>query len=441
MTDSSHAPAAPSSRLAAFHYRDFRLFWLSLFISNIGTWMQMTATNWLLYELTDSPLQLGLNGVFRAIPAIALGLISGTFADRYDRRRLLLATQVVLAGLSLGLGLLDRAGHIQAWQIYLFTFISSSVGSFDGPARQALFPSLVPRAVLPNAVALNSLLWKGAALLGPTLGGVAISLMGTAGAFFANAASFFVVVIALMMMRAGSPAQERQRDFLGETKAGFSYIVSQPIILGLTVMEAFASVFGLDHAMLTILASDVFRVGASGFGFLQSARGLGAVVGSSLFIAMGQRPAQGRILFVSAILYGAGFAVFGMAPSFSLALILLAFVGATDTIWSAARSTILQMLTPEKFRGRVMGVFQLSNRGLHPLGQMETGLIVPLIGAREATIMGGTIVSIMTLLTIWQVPAICRFRWDKETMEAEERRAADDNAAAELKRAGARTKV
>jgi MFS family permease len=441
MTDSSHAPAAPSSRLAAFHYRDFRLFWLSLFISNIGTWMQMTATNWLLYELTDSPLQLGLNGVFRAIPAIALGLISGTFADRYDRRRLLLATQVVLAGLSLGLGLLDRAGHIQAWQIYLFTFISSSVGSFDGPARQALFPSLVPRAVLPNAVALNSLLWKGAALLGPTLGGVAISLMGTAGAFFANAASFFVVVIALMMMRAGSPAQERQRDFLGETKAGFSYIVSQPIILGLTVMEAFASVFGLDHAMLTILASDVFRVGASGFGFLQSARGLGAVVGSSLFIAMGQRPAQGRILFVSAILYGAGFAVFGMAPSFSLALILLGFVGATDTIWSAARSTILQMLTPEKFRGRVMGVFQLSNRGLHPLGQMETGLIVPLIGAREATIMGGTIVSIMTLVTIWQVPAICRFRWDKETMEAEERRAADDNAAAELKRAGARTKV
>jgi MFS family permease len=441
MIDSSHAPAAPSSRLAAFHYRDFRLFWLSLFISNIGTWMQMTATNWLLYELTDSPLQLGLNGVFRAIPAIALGLISGTFADRYDRRRLLLATQVVLAGLSLGLGLLDRAGHIQAWQIYLFTFISSSVGSFDGPARQALFPSLVPRAVLPNAVALNSLLWKGAALLGPTLGGVAISLMGTAGAFFANAASFFVVVIALMMMRAGSPAQERQRDFLGETKAGFSYIVSQPIILGLTVMEAFASVFGLDHAMLTILASDVFRVGASGFGFLQSARGLGAVVGSSLFIAMGQRPAQGRILFVSAILYGAGFAVFGMAPSFSLALILLAFVGATDTIWSAARSTILQMLTPEKFRGRVMGVFQLSNRGLHPLGQMETGLIVPLIGAREATIMGGTIVSIMTLVTIWQVPAICRFRWDKETMETEEQRAADDNAAAELKRAGARTKV
>jgi len=177
-------------------------------------------------------------------------------------------------------------------------------------------------------------------------------------------------------------------------------------------MEAFASVFGLDHAMLTILASDVFRVGAHGFGFMQSCRGLGAVIGSSLFIAMGQRASQGKVLLVSAILYGAGFAVFGLSPSFLIALVLLAFIGATDTIWGAARSTIMQMLAPEKFRGRVMGVFQLSNRGLHPLGQMETGLVVPLLGAREATFMGGMIITIMTLLTAWRFPGITKFRWD-----------------------------
>ena len=413
MTDeSTESNPQTAGRLAAFRYRDFRLFWLSLFISNIGTWMQMTATNWLLYQLTNSPLQLGLNGVFRAIPAIALGLISGTFADRYDRKWLLLWTQLILALLSLGLGVLDHVGHIQAWQIYLFTFISSSVGSFDGPARQSLFPSLVPRAVLPNAVALNSLLWKGAALLGPTLGGIAISAMGTSGAFYANAASFLGVVVALMFMHASPPERETQRNFLAETKAGFSYIVSQPVILGLTIMEAFASVFGLDHAMLTILASDVFRVGAHGFGFMQSCRGLGAVIGSSLFIAMGQRASQGKVLLVSAILYGAGFAVFGLSPSFLIALVLLAFIGATDTIWGAARSTIMQMLAPEKFRGRVMGVFQLSNRGLHPLGQMETGLVVPLLGAREATFMGGMIITIMTLLTAWRFPGIAKFRWD-----------------------------
>src|SRR5262245_50196634 len=334
MTDEP-TPSDPREigRLAAFHYRDFRLFWISLFVSNIGTWMQMTATNWLLYQLTDSPVQLGLNGIFRAIPAIGFGLISGAFADRYDRRRLMLWTQLLLGLLALGLGVLDHSGHVHAWQIYAFTFVSSTVGSFDGPARQALFPSLVPRAVLPNAVALNSLLWKGAALLGPTLGGIAISAMGTAGAFYANGASFLVVVVALLMMHASSPAKEKQRDFLRETREGFSYIIARPVILGLTVMEAFASVFGLDHAMLTILASDVFRVGAHGFGFMQSCRGVGAVIGSSLFIAMGQRPEQGKILIVSAILYGISFSLFGLSHSFALALVLLTFVGAADTIW------------------------------------------------------------------------------------------------------------
>jgi MFS family permease len=414
MTNGSSEPDPQTiGRLAAFGYRDFRLFWLSLFVSNVGTWMQMTATNWLLYQLTNSPLQLGLNGIFRAVPAIFLGLISGTFADRVDRKRLLLWTQLALALLTLGLAILDNSGSIQAWQIYAFTFISASIGSFDGPARQALFPSLVPRFVLPNAVALNSLLWKGAALLGPSLGGIAISLLGTSGAFYANAANFLAVVVALMMMRSYSPAAEKRHDFFGEMKDGFTYMVSKPIILGIIVMEAVSSVFGLDHAMLTIFASDVFRVGAHGFGFLQSSRGLGAVIGSSLFIGMGQQPAQGKILLVAAILYGVGFAAFGIAPSFGLAVILLAMVGATDAIWSAARGTILQLTTTERFRGRVMGVFQLSNRGLHPLGQTETGLMVPLIGARETTVLGGLLVSAVTLVIAWRIPSIVRFRWNE----------------------------
>jgi MFS family permease len=412
-SDSSEPNPQTAGRLAAFRYRDFRLFWFSLFVSNVGTWMQMTATNWLLYQLTDSPFQLGLNGIFRAVPAIFLGLISGTFADRYDRKRLLLLTQVALALLTLGLAILDNSGSIQAWQIYAFTFISAAVGSFDGPARQALFPSLVPRSALPNAIALNSLLWKGAALIGPSLGGIAISLLGTSGAFYANAASFLVVVIALIMMRSSTARAEKRHDFFAEVKDGFTYMVSKPIILGIMVMEAVSSVFGLDNAMLTIFASDVFQVGAHGFGFLQSSRGLGAVIGSSLFIGMGRQPAQGNILMIAAILYGLCFAVFGVAPSFVLAVILLAMVGATDAIWSAARGTILQLTTPERFRGRVMGVFQLSNRGLHPLGQTETGLMVPLIGARETTVVGGLLVSGVTLMIAWRIPNIARFRWDE----------------------------
>ena len=412
MSDTNGTLNYHSGQLAAFRYRDFRLYWASLLISNIGTWMQMTAINWLLYQLTASPVQLGLNGVFRAVPAIALGLFSGTFVDRYDRRRLLLWTQAVLGLLAFGLGILDQSGKIQPWQIYTLTFVSATVGSLDGPARQALFPSLVPRSALPSAVALNSLLWKGAALLGPSLGGIAISMMGVSGAFYANAASFFVVVIALLMMHTSSLGGEKRRAFFKETQEGLTYIVTQPVILGVMIMEGVSSVFGLDNAMLTIFASDIFRVGAQGFGFLQSARGLGAVVGSTLFIGAGQRPAQGKILFASAVVYGIGFALFGLAPSFVIALLLLAVVGATDTVWGAARGTILQLLTPENFRGRVMSVFQLSNRGLHPLGQTETGLVVPLIGAREATFLGGLLVSLVTLATVWRVPEIVRYRWD-----------------------------
>jgi MFS family permease len=407
------AAPEPGGRLAALGYRDFRLFWSGQLISNIGTWMQMTATSWLLYQLTGSAVLLGVNGIFRAIPALTLGLISGTFADRYDRRWMLLWTQMTLGALALAIGILDDVGRIQPWHIYSFTFLSAAVGAFDGPARQAMFPALVPRSALPNAVALNSLLWKGSALIGPSLGGIAISMMGTAGAFYANALSFLVVVMTLLMLRVtAKAAAKRRRHFMAETQEGLKYIIARPIILGITVMEAVASVFGLDHTMLTIYASDVLRVGADGFGLLQSARGLGAVIGSGLFLAIGQKPYQGKILIVTAILYGIFFGLFGMAPTFAIALGLMTLIGLTDTVWGAARGTIMQLITPDKFRGRVMGVFQLSNRGLHPLGQVESGLLIPLIGVRETTLFGGILVTVVTLLTAWKVPAIAKFRWD-----------------------------
>jgi MFS family permease len=411
MIDESHdSTTPPAGRLAALRYRDFRLFWTGLLISNIGTWMQMTATNWLLYQLTGSPALLGLNGIFRAVPAIGLGVITGTFADRYDRRKLMLCTEVVSGLLALALGVLDHSGRIEPWHIYLFTFLNASAGSFDGPARQALFPNLVPRSVLPNAVALNSLLWKGSALIGPFLAGVAISWMGTAGAFYANAASYIIVVCAIFMVRVTSTASAKKRSLFGETTEGFSYIVSRPLVLGIMVMEAVASLFGLNHTMLTIFASDILRVGAHGFGLLQTARGLGAVIGSSFYIGVGQRATQGKILLVSALLYGAGFAAFGVSSSFMLSLVLMALVGASDTVWGASRGTILQMTTPDALRGRMMGAFQLSNRGLHPLGQVQSGLLIPLIGAPAATVLGGLVVSAVTIMATWKVPAIRKSR-------------------------------
>lgn len=417
----SGAATLRSGPFAALHYRDFRLFWIGLFISNIGTWMQMTAISWLLYDLTNSPLQLGLNGVFRAIPAIALGLFGGTMADRYDRKRLMLITQVTSMWLAFSLAVLAQTELIQVWHIYGLTVVSAVVGTLDGPARQAIYPSLVPRAVLPNAIALNSLLWKGTALLGPSLAGIAISAIGTDGAFYANALSFLAVVFALALMRIPATRGSQAGDFMHELREGVSYVAAQKIVLGLMVMEAVSSIFGLDQAILTIFARDVLQVGAHGLGFLQSARGLGAVIGSGVMISLDRRRSHGKILLVSAALYSASFVLFGLSYSFAISLMLLLLMGAADTIWSAARNVILQLHTPESMRGRVMGVFHLSNRGLHPLGQTETGLAVPLIGARGTTLLGGLVVAAVTLLITWKVPSLPKFRWDEQDNAASAR--------------------
>jgi MFS family permease len=234
--------------------------------------------------------------------------------------------------------------------------------------------------------------------------------MGTSGAFYANAASFLFVIVALRLMHPHSPAKRGAKHFSSEIREGLNYVCAKNIILGIVVMEATTSIFGIDNAMLTIFASDVLRVGAHGFGLLQSARGLGAVLGSSLYIGFGQRPSQGKILMAAAMFYGVGFALFGLSSSFTMSLVLVSFVGAADTVWAAARSTIIQSMAPERLRGRVMSVFQLANQGLNPLGQVETGFVVPIIGAREATLLGGSIVWLSTMMVTWRVREIPRFR-------------------------------
>lgn len=412
MEDSPNSPRSSRADgpFAAFRFHDFRLFWIGYFISQVGNSMQQMAVSWLLYDMTRSALQLGLNGAFRAIPMIVLGLFGGTMADRFDRRRVLFVTQTILMVLAFLLGFLAQTGHVKVWHVYALTLLAAIVQSVDIPTRQALVPSLVPRSALPNAIALNSLLWKSTILLGPSLAGIAISTVGTDGAFYANALSFLAVVVALFFMKSTSAGTVSAGGFVRDLQQGLSYVGTQKIILAIMLMEAFSSVFGLDPAMLTIFARDVLRVGASGLGFLQSARGLGAILGSAFLVAIGNARSQGKVLVFSAIVYGLSFALFGLSHYFFLSLLLIFVTGAADTIWGAVRSTMLQTNTPDYLQGRVMGVFGLSSRGLSPLGQVETGLIVPILGAREATFLGGSLVLCASLLTVWRVPAIYRFR-------------------------------
>jgi MFS family permease len=403
-------PPQADGSFEAFRFRDFRLFWIGYFISQVGNSMQQMAVSWLLYDMTKSAFQLGLNGAFRAVPMIVLGLFGGAIADRFDRRHVLFVTQTILMILAFVLGFLVQTGHIQVWHVYALTLLAAIVQSVDIPTRQALVPSLVPRSALSNAIALNSLLWKSTILVGPSLAGIAITTVGTDGAFYANALSFLGVVIALVFMKSSSSGTLFAGGFVRDLLQGLSYVRTQKLILAIMLMEAFSSLFGLDPAMLTIFARDVLQEGASGLGFLQSARGLGATLGSGLLVTIGNTRSKGKILVYSAVVYGLSFALFGLSPYFYLSLILIFVTGAADTIWGAVRSMILQINTPDHLQGRVMGVFGLSSRGLSPLGQVETGLIVPLLGARETTFLGGSLVLFASLLTVWRVPAIYRFR-------------------------------
>ena len=406
---------ASVSPFESLRFRDFRLFWVALVISNVGTWMQMTATSWLLYELTNSPFQLGLNGVFRALPNLCLGLFGGAIVDRYERKWILLVAQVGLMLVAFTLAILGQTGLIEVWHIYTLTTLGGVLGTIESPARQALLPSLVPRLLLPNAIALNSLLWKGTALLGPALAGIVIATVGTAGAFFANGVSFLAVVVALFLIHASSPGTGGRIGLFNDVKEGLRYVSMQRTILAVMVMEATSSLFGLDNAMLTIFARDILQVGASGLGFLQSARGLGAIVGSALLVSTisGARN-QGKVLLVSAILYGSSFALFGLSGYFPFSLFLMALVGATDVVWGATRNTVLQFKSPEALRGRVMGIFHLTSRGLHPLGQTRTGMVVPLMGARRAVFLGGVLVAAVAILMVWRVPSVSLFSVKKE---------------------------
>ena len=397
--------------------------------------MQMTATSWLLYEITNSPFQLGLNGVFRAVPTLCLGLFGGALVDRYERKWILLFAQVGLMLVAFTLAILVHAGLIEVWHIYGLTILSGVLGTIESPARQALLPSLVPRLLLPNAIALNSLLWKGTAILGPALAGIVIATVGTSGAFFANGVSFLAVVLALFLIHASSPGQEGRVDLLKDIREGLRYVSMQRTILAVMVMEATSSLFGLDNAMLTIFSRDILQVGASGLGFLQSARGLGAIVGSALLVSTISRARiQGRILVVSAILYGTGFALFGLSGYFPFSLFLMALVGATDVVWGTTRNTVLQLKSPDALRGRVMGIFHLTSRGLHPLGQTRTGMVVPLMGARGAVFLGGALVAAVALLMAWRAPSVSHFsvRDEMDDRQALKRRDLSSESIAEL---------
>lgn len=379
--------------------RDFGLFWLSLLFSAVGSQISTVAIAWQVYEITDSPFQLGLTGLFRALPVMLLSLPGGVLADRMDRRKLLIVTQTLAALLSLALALLTSSGQIRVWHIYAVTFLSGAVGIFDAPARTAMIPALVSAEQLASAYALNITWRQIATLCGPFIGGVVISALGLSPAYFIDALSFLAVIICLAFMRREvKPAVHKKESALESVRAGFNFIRENSVILALMGMDTCVQFFGAYRSMMPAFAKDILGAGPVELGALLGVPALGALTGSGVVLAAGNPRRKGKLIIVVTLLYTAGLICFALSRSLSLSLVIVFFLGLVDAIGETLRDTLVQLTTPDRMRGRVKSFDQVFMSAGTYVGHAQMGTAATFIGVPGALILGGCIGSAAVLL-------------------------------------------
>ena len=378
--------------VAPLAHRNYALYWTGQLVSMSGTWIELTATTWLLYQLTDSPLLLGLGGVFRATPIFAFALLGGTIADRVERRRLLLFTQSSSVVTSLVLGTLVLTGHIAFWHIYVISFVNATIAAFDAPSRQALFPTLIPRGQLQNAVTLNSMLFQSSNLVGPAVAGILIARAGPAWPFFVNAASYFAIIGGLLAMRIPRVTGVARGSIRGELVGGLRYVRASTILPLVLAIEASLSVFGHNQALITIFARDVLGSNAEGLGLLLSSIAFGAIVGMVMLVVVGDVRRKGAFMLASGALYALTLLLFAWSRSFPLSMAILAVLGFADATWGTMRSAIAQLAAEDAYRGRVMSFILIVARGLTNASQLQTGVATTLVGAPGAATVGALVI-------------------------------------------------
>jgi MFS family permease len=389
---------SPSSgAFEALGYPDYFWFWSSYFVSNIGSWMQSIAMGWLLFELTASPLYLGLFSALRMVLLLSFFIIGGIMSDRIDRRKVMLWIQFIAAGTSLVLALLVSSHAIQVWHIFVFGAVTSTTWAFEQPVRQALLPQLVPRDVLVNALALNALTWNGAGLLGPSLVGVSVGSIGIDGCFYVNVVSYLAVVAALLRLRVPANVQEAGRGtVLQSLLAGFRYVRSEPVIFRFLVVSAIFNIFGRSYVtLLPVFAKDILHVGAAGFGFLAAGPGLGTIFGSLTLASLGRVEAKRWLMVSMLLVFAVVLGGFAVSRNFSLAVGLLVAIGALSTAFETLLSTSIQLRVEEAFRGRVSGFYGLTGGGLREFGGMQAGFVAEWSSAPFAIGVGAVILAVV----------------------------------------------
>ncbi len=373
--------------LSSFQNYNFRIYWFGQLISQAGTWMQTVGQAWLVLELTQSPVALGTVIALQTLPVLCIVLFAGVIVDRLPKHRVMLATQSVALVQSLILAILTATGHIQLWQIYILAATLGFVNAFDNPTRQSFVMELVGRENLVNAVGLNSAQFNSARLIGPAIGGVLIARWGVSVCFFINAISYLAALTALLKLRPAEfhlTAETRHRGrMLSELSEGIRFIKNTPRLLVVIILLSGLGCFGYNWNTVTpLLATDLLHSGATGFGLMVSALGIGSLGGAVMLAVRGRSSVH--ILFGAAIIFGVGYLAVGFVPWFGLSFVLFAILGFVGLTFSTSANTTLQLGSPDHLRGRVMGIFTLLMLGSTPIGSLVTGFLTASIGIQWA---------------------------------------------------------
>jgi MFS family permease len=380
------------SRYGALSVPAFRAYWHASIISNVGSWMQIVAQGWLVLQLTDSAFYLGLVGLVRAVPTIAFSLVGGVIADRFDRAKVLFITQVILSLGSILLAALTWLGVVTVWHILAITFVTAVAFAIDNPTRQALVPDLVGRQHVTSAIGLNSAAWNGAAILGPSVAGALLAVMSAGGLFFLNGISRAPVLYAIVKMPPLPERARSRRSALEQLADGMRYVGAHRMVWGLLLLIAIPSVLARPYVQLMpFFARDVLHAGATGYGILMAASGVGALVGALLTASLGGYQRRGVLLLVVTGALGLSMAAFAESTWYTASLMLVVIVGLTSTLMMSLTNTLLQGIVVDEMRGRVMSVYTLIAGGLMPFGSMVLGSAGAIFGVPLVVALGGLV--------------------------------------------------
>jgi MFS family permease len=368
----------------AFTFRDFRIMWTGACTSQVGTQMQTAAQSWLVYQLSlNSPFFLGLDQFLGQIPIVLLSLVGGVFADRHDRRRVLLMSQYLQMTCAFTLATLVFTGRVHVAHVLVLSFIVGIAQSFGGPAYSALIPTLVPKEHLQNAIALNSIQFNLARVIGPTLGGIALVKLGAAWNFTFNGISFIAVIITLYMIHTAFVPPKSREPILESMKQGIRFMRQQPGMESLIVLAFCMTTLGFPIiGFLVVFAQDVFHGGPQVFTLLLSCSGAGAVTGALVVAGMGRLKHQGRTALVMLAVLGLCTIGFALSPNVPVSCVMLFLCGAALMSVFSTVTSLVQVIVPDHMRGRVMSVYNLALRGGGPVGSLLVGgVLVPRLTA------------------------------------------------------------